>query len=123
MVTRRPASRAGKVPVKFLVTLAVFAVLIYYAVGAVASYVTYYQMKDEMRVQARFASNLTDEDIRRRLRTKATELKLPSEAQRITVRRQARPREIVLTVSWPDTIALPFYRWVHTYRLEVRAPL
>jgi hypothetical protein len=80
-------------------------------------------MKDEMRVQARFAANLTDEDIRRRLRTKATELQLPSEAQRIEIRRRGRPREVVLTVSWPDTIGLPFYRWAHTYRVEVRAPL
>jgi hypothetical protein len=117
------ASRAGKLPVKFLVTLAVFGGLVYYAIGAVGSYVKYYQMKDEMRVQARFAANLTDEDIRRRLRTKATELELPAEAQRITIQRRGRPREVVLTVSWPDTIPLPFYRWAHTYQVEVRAPL
>jgi hypothetical protein len=29
----------------------------------------------------------------------------------------------VIIVSWPDTITLPFYRWAHTYRTEVRAPL
>lgn len=123
MVGTRLRSRAGKLPVKFLATLAIFGIIVYYGIGAVRSYVTYYQMKDEMRVQARFATNLTDEDIRRRLRTKATELQLPGEAQRVTVRRRARPREVVLTVSWPDTIDLPFYRWAHTYRLEVRAPL
>jgi len=123
MVTARIRGRAGKVAVKFLVTLAVLAAAVYYGIGAVGSYVRYYQMKDETRVQARFASNLTDDAIRRRLRTKATELQLPSEAQRITIRRRARPREIVVTVSWPDTVVLPFYRWAHTYRIEVRAPL
>lgn len=123
MVSLRPRNRRGKVPYKFLVTLAVVGMVVYYGIGVVGSYVKFYQMKDEMRVQARFASNLTDTDIRRRLRTKATELELPEEAQRVTIRRQARPREIVLTVSWPDTIAVPFYRWARTLRLEVRAPL
>ena len=115
--------RAGKVPVKFLITLAVFAVAIYYGIGAGRSYLQYYRMKDEMRVQARFAGNLKDEDIRRRLRTKATELQLPSAAQRVAIQRRGRPREIVVTITWPDTIILPFYRWAHTYRAEVRAPL
>jgi CBS domain-containing protein len=59
----------------------------------------------------------------RPLRAKATELQLPSDAQRATIQRRARPREIVIIVSWPDTISLPFYRWAHTYRTEVRAPL
>jgi len=115
--------RAGKMPVKFLLTLAVFAALIYYGIGPARSYAKFYQLKDEMRVQARFAGNLTDADIRRRVGTKATELRLPGEAQRVTIRRRGRPREIVVTVSWPDTIILPFYRWTHTYRAEVRAPL
>jgi hypothetical protein len=119
----RLGGRAGKLPVKFLVTLAVLGGLTYYGIGAGRGFVKYHQMKEEMRVQARSASNLTDEEIRRRLRTKATELQLPSDAQRATIERRARPREIVLIVSWPDTITIPFYRWAHTYRTEVRAPL
>jgi hypothetical protein len=119
----RLGRRAGKLPIQFLVTLAVLGVLIYYGIGAGRGFLKYYQMKDEIRAQARLASNLTDDDIRRRLRTKATELQLPSDAQRATIQRRARPREIVIIVSWPDTITLPFYRWAHTYRTEVRAPL
>lgn len=124
MVTgRRLRRRAGKAPVKFLLTLAILAVVVFYGTGVVRSYVRYYRMKDEMRAQARVAASLTDDDIRRRLRTRATELQLPGPAQRVAIRRQARPREIVLTVSWPDTIVLPFYRWARTRRLEIRAPL
>lgn len=123
MVTMRLGRRAGKLPIQFLVTLAVLGVLIYYGIGAGRGFLKYYQMKDEIRAQAGLASNLTDDDIRRRLRTKATELQLPSDAQRATIQRRARPREIVIIVSWPDTITLPFYRWAHTYRTEVRAPL
>jgi len=123
VVTMRLGRRAGKLPIQFLVTLAVLGVLIYYGIGAGRGFLKYYQMKDEIRAQAGLASNLTDDDIRRRLRTKATELQLPSDAQRATIQRRARPREIVIIVSWPDTITLPFYRWAHTYRTEVRAPL
>lgn len=123
MVTMRLGGRAGKLPVKFLVTLAVLGGLVYYGIGAGRSFLKYYRMKDEIRAQARSASNLTDDDIRRRLRTTASELQLPSDAHRATIQRRARPREIVIMVSWPDTITLPFYRWAHTYRAEVRAPL
>jgi hypothetical protein len=123
VVSTRVRDRSGKLPVKFLITLAVLAGVVYYGIGVVRSYAKFYQLKDEVRVQARFAGNLTDEDIRRRLRTRATELQLPAEAQRVTVQRRGRPREVVVTVSWPDTINLPFYRWTHTYRVEVRAPL
>jgi hypothetical protein len=123
-VVRRPLrGRAGKLPIKFLLTLAVFGGIVYYGIGAGRGYLQYYQMKDEARGQARLASNQTDAAIRGRLRQKATDLGLPPEAQRITVRRHARPREVIITTAWPDTIILPFYRLAHTFRVEVRAPL
>ncbi|MDH4043491.1 MAG: hypothetical protein OEW06_03450 [Gemmatimonadota bacterium] len=123
MVSRHLRGRAGKVPVKFLLTMTVLGGIIYYGIGAGGGFLKYYQMKDEAGVQARFATNQTDEVIRRRMREKATALNLPPAAQRITVRRRARPREIFITTAWPDTIVLPFYRLVHTYRVEARAPL
>ena len=119
----RLRGRAGKVPIKFLVTVSVFGGIVYYGIGAASGYLKYVQMKDEAGVMARFATNQTDEVIRRRLRDKATELALPPDAQRITVRRRARPREVIITTAWPDTIVLPFYRWAHTYKVEARAPL
>lgn len=123
MVAERLADRAGRVHLKALLTLAVFAAVIYYGLDAVGGYLKYYQMRDEMRVQARFAGHQTDAEIRRKLRAKATELGLPSDAQRIVVRRQGRPRMVTITTSWPDTIAVPFYEIRFTYRPEARAPL
>jgi type II secretory pathway pseudopilin PulG len=119
----RPRSRWGKVPVGFLATLAVIGILIYLGIAPARGYIRYYQMKDEMQVQARFASNATDADIRRRLRTKASELGLPADAQRITVRRRGRPREITVSTSWTDTVSVFLFAVPITYRPQVRAPL
>jgi hypothetical protein len=123
VVARRAAGQAGKVRVGCLVTLALLAGIIYYGVGAGQGYLRYYRMKDEMGVQARFARNLGDDEIRSRLRAAATELGLPRDAQRFTIRRRGRPREIVISTTWPDTIVLLLYRLPVTYRPEVKAPL
>jgi hypothetical protein len=123
MVRSTLRNRGGRLPIKFLVTVAIIAGVAYYGIGAIRGYVKFYQMRDEMRVQARFAGNQTDVDIRRKLRAKATELGLPPDAQRITIRRQGRPRMVIITASWPDTIAVPFYGIPITYRPEARAPL
>lgn len=116
-------SRWGKLPVGFLVTLAVAGILIYLGIEPARGYLRYYQMKDEMQVQARFAPNSTDDDIRRRLRTRAAELGLPAEAHRVTIRRRGRPREITVSTSWTDTVSLVVYALPITYRPQVRAPL
>lgn len=115
--------RAGKVRWGCLVSLALLAAAIYYGVPIARTYLDYYQMKDEMNVQARFAVNINDDAIRRRLQAKAEELGLPAEAGRITIRRRPRPREIVITTTWPDTLRLPFYQIPITLRPEARAGL
>lgn len=106
-----------------LLTLLVLGVIGYYGSGAAQSYFRYWRLKDEMRSQARLGPTLDDPVIRRRLVTKAQELELPTEATRFVIRRLARPREIVITTTWHDTIELPFYTWVVRYRPEARALL
>lgn len=115
--------RAGKVRWGCLVSLALLAAVIYYGLPVGQTYLKYYQMKDEMKVQARFAVNIDDEAIRRRLRVKAEELGLPPEARHISIRRRTRPREIVITTSWQDTLRLPFYEIPLTLKPEARAGL
>lgn len=110
-------------PIGVLITFALVGAALYYGIAPGRGYVRYYAMKDAMRAEARMAPGRSDPDIRRRLRERAAELRLPSEAQRITIRRRGRPREITITASWPDTIVLPFYTIPITYRPTVRAPL
>ena len=119
----RDRNNAGKTSKGCLFTLVVFGAVVYYGLGAGASYLRYWQMLDEMKSQARFAPTLDDPVIRRRLVSKAQELELPNEASRFVIRRLARPREIVITTRWQDTIDLPFYTWVLTFQPEARALL
>lgn len=121
--TARLHSRAGKTNAGCLLTLLVLGAVGYYGAGAGAAYFRYWQLLDEMKSQARFAPTLEDPVIRRRLVTKAQELELPAEASRFVIRRLARPREIVITTRWQDTVNLPFYNWVITFQPEARALL
>jgi hypothetical protein len=123
MVGRLATGRAGKINIGCLASLAALALIVYVGIGAGGGFLRYVRMKDEMGVQARFATNLGDAEIRARIRATADTLGLPRDARKITIRRRGRPREIIITTSWPDTIVLPFYRIPITYRPEVRAPL
>jgi hypothetical protein len=117
------SGRAGKVKWGCLASLALAAVAVWYSIPIGKTYLTYFSMKDEMKVQANFAVNIDDDTIRRRLRAKVDELNLPTEARRISIRRRSRPREVVISTSWADTLNLPFYRLPITFKPEVRAGL
>jgi hypothetical protein len=126
VVTSRAArwrNRHGKTSRGCLVTLLLAVVAGYYAVGAGTTYLHYWQILDEMKLQARLAPTLDDAVIRRRLVTRAGELELPGEATKFVIRRLARPREIVITTHWQAAVELPFYSWVVTFRPEARALL
>jgi len=103
--------------------LAVVGVVVYYGIAPARGYLRYYQMKESMQEQARRATSLTDDDIRRQLRARAAALGLPAEAQRVTIRRRGRPREITVSTAWTDTAVVLFYALPITYRPQARAPL
>jgi len=117
-LSRRGASRIGCV-----ISLVVAAAVLYYGMDLVRVYFRYWQIKDEMRSVARLAPSLDDATIQRRLRTKADALELPASAQRFTIRRLARPREIRISMAYDEAVALPFYQYTFHFRPEVRAPL
>jgi hypothetical protein len=118
VVDRRGASRFG-----CLLGLLAAAVVLYYGMGFVGAYFRYWQMRDEMRSVARLAPSLDDATILRRLRAKAEALDLPPSAQRFTIRRLARPREIRISMSYDQTVALPFKPVTMHFSPAVRAPL
>jgi hypothetical protein len=115
--------RSGKARWGCLVSLALLGLCIYYGIPIGRSFIQYFRMKDEMQVQANFAVNISDDAIRRRLWAKVEELRLPAEARRISIRRRSRPREVVISTSWLDTLNLPLYRLPFTFKPEVRAGL
>jgi hypothetical protein len=123
VVTERARRRWGRLPVGFLVTLAAVGLAIYIGIAPARGYLRYSRMKEAMQAQARVASGATDDEIRHRLRATAIELGLPAEAQRVTIQRRGRPREITVSARWTDTVVVLFYPFPITYRPQARAPL
>ena len=125
MVGRSPRVRndGGKTKMGCLLVLVLLGASVYYGIAPTQSQIRYVQMKDYMRTQARFATNLDDDVIRRRLRDKSTELHLPTDAHRISIRRRGRPREIIISTTWQDTLPLPFRQLIVTRKPEARSAL
>ncbi|HXE56933.1 MAG TPA: hypothetical protein VNK43_02935 [Gemmatimonadales bacterium] len=116
---RVPRDRAGRSALGCLVSLAIFAGAVYYGVNIGEVFFRYYQLRDEMRVQARLAPSVPDATIRRRLMAKVDALGLPEEANKFKIRRSARPRVITIETTYRETVDLPLFR--HTFILTPRA--
>ena len=86
MVARRRNDR-GASTLGCLFSIMILMVVLYYAVDVGRVYWDFYKFQDEMETSARFAQTQTDDQIRNHLRTVARELGLPTEAQRIVIRR------------------------------------
>ena len=112
----RGATRTGCL---FLVLVVV--AVVYFGLPIGGMYIRYYRMENEMRTQARFAPSIDNGTIQRRLLQTVDALGLPLEARRrLRIVRTSRPREIVISTSWEETIVLPFYTRVQTFAPEVR---
>jgi hypothetical protein len=111
VVNRRGASSLG-----CLIPILILALGAYVAYGFGEAYFRYYQFKDAMGQEARFAATLTDEQITHRLSALADTLQLPPGAELITISRGA-----VITISsdYDEIIRLPFKkeRVVHFHPL------
>lgn len=100
MVNRRGESRLG-----CLVVLLVLAVGAYFAVDFGEAYFRFYQFKDAMGQEARFATTKTDEQITTRLSALADSLQLPPGAELITIQRG--PTVITISSDYDEVIKLP----------------
>ncbi|HET9634731.1 MAG TPA: hypothetical protein VFP26_02285 [Gemmatimonadaceae bacterium] len=101
MVNRRGESRLG-----CLVGLLVLVIGIYFGIDFGEAYFKYYQFKDAMGQEARFATDKTDDQIKTRLAALADTLQLPSDASSIVIERS----QAVITISsdYDEVIKLPF---------------
>ncbi|MFQ6045595.1 MAG: hypothetical protein ACE5PT_04445 [Gemmatimonadales bacterium] len=115
---RRGMSRLG-----CLFTLLILVFGGYYAVNIGGVFLDYYRLLDEMKANARLATNLNDQTIMRRILAKVDELGLPDEARKVSIRRTARPREIRIMTSYEVTLELPFIAYTVQFNPEARQPL
>ena len=100
MVNRRGESRLG-----CLVVLLGLAVGAYFAVDFGEAYFRFYQFKDAMGQEARFATTKTDEQITTRLSALADSLQLPPGAELITIERG--PAVVTISSDYDEIIKLP----------------
>lgn len=101
MVTaRRGIGRLG-----CLVTLLIAAIVLHVGLGFAEAYWRYFRFRDAMAQAARFASDRTDDTIRRQLASVADSLGLPPEAQKIRVRRDTE--RVSIEATYTEVVKLP----------------
>jgi len=115
---RRGTSRRG-----CLVSLLLLSVALYYGINIGEVGYRYYRMKEEMQSQARLAPGLSDGVIRRRLKARAEELGLPSEARDIRIARSAQTRRITIESRYAESVDLPFFNYTFNLNPRAEAPL
>jgi hypothetical protein len=100
VVNRRGETRLG-----CLLSLLVLVIGIYFGIDFGEAYFKYYQFKDAMGQEARFATDKTDDQIKTRLTALADTLQLPSDAGSIQIERS----QSVITISsdYDEVIKLP----------------
>jgi hypothetical protein len=123
MVTPTRGSRRGTSTAGCLVSLVLFAAAVYYGIHLGHPWVRYYQLLDEMRVSARLAPTLSDQVIRRRLEQKVDELGLPVEAKKFQITRSGKPRRIVITTLYSETVTVPLLTYTFHFTPETEEPL
>lgn len=100
MVNRRGESRLG-----CLLPLLILALAAYFAVDFGEAYFHFYEFKDAMGQEARFASDKTDAQITKRLSALADSLQLPPGAELITIERTSA--QITITSDYDEVFRLP----------------
>jgi hypothetical protein len=100
VVNRRGASRLG-----CLILLLILAVALYLAIDFGEAYFRFYQFKDAMGQEARFATTKTDDQITLRLAALADTLQLPPGAELVAIERT--PATITISSDYDEVIKLP----------------
>jgi hypothetical protein len=117
-------NRRGKTRLGCLFSLMIAATVGYYGVDVGDILFKRWQLIEEMKAQAGFATNIDDVAIRRRLVRKIESLGIPNAARsNLRIQRTYRPREIIISTAYEVTFILPFTTRADTLNLEIRSPL
>jgi hypothetical protein len=100
-----PRRGAGKLGC--LVSLLIFAAVLYFSANIGQVYWRFYQFEDDMRQQVRFAAQRSNDQIVMHLRAMADTLGLPESARIISVRRNEKG--IALEADYYEHVELPMY--------------
>jgi hypothetical protein len=119
MVSLRPARR-GASSLGCLVSLVLLVGAIYYGVHIGGVYWRLYELQDDMRQEAHFAGQLTDETIRQRLLAQADSLL--GQAPDFRIERRARPDRITIEGHYTETVELPLFKHTFVLRPRVEEP-
>jgi len=118
-----PRFEAGKIRLGCLFVVAVVVLAVYVGKDVGAVYWRYYQMEDEVKSEAGFASGLTDKVILDRLVATADTLGLPLGPGDWYIHRSNGPKEIVISAEYSDSVvfAIPGWRKVIHFHLAPHA--
>ena len=106
-----------------MASLVILVAGVYYGIHFGQPWIRYYQLLDEMRVSARLAPTLSDGVIRRRLEAKVDELGLPADARKFQITRSGKPRKIVITTQYSETVTVPIFTHTFVYQPVAEEPL
>lgn len=102
MVNRRGRSSLG-----CLVLLLILAAALYFGINIGEVYWRFYEFRDAMRQEVRFAKQISDDRIKLHLSALADSLGLPEEATDITINRTSS--EISVSAEYSERVELPLY--------------
>jgi hypothetical protein len=118
MVSLRP-SRRGASSLGCLVSLALFLAAAYYGIHIGGIYWRYYQLLDDMRQQAIFARQNTDDVIQHRLTAQADSLLGNAPSFRI----QRTGSRVIIDTEYRESVDLPLLKRTFTLRPRADEPL
>jgi hypothetical protein len=112
-------SRRGASALGCLVTTALFLAAAYYGIHIGGIYWRYYQLLDDMRQQAIFARQNTDDVIQRRLAAQADSLL--GNAPRFRIERTSS--RVIIDAEYSESVDLPLLKKTFTLRPRAEEPL
>ena len=114
-------SRSGRSSLGCLLVLLILAAALYVGVNIGEAYWRFYEYRDAMRQEVRFAKQIPDDRIKLHLAALADSLGLPQEAADVTVDRTSA--SIAVSAEYTERIDLPFYVQVLRFAPSARGPL
>jgi hypothetical protein len=113
--------RHGRSTLGCLFTLLIVVAIAYFAFNIAEPHWRYYQFRDTMAQQARFAQQLTNEEMTIRLHAKADSLGLPNEAYKLRFNRTTNG--IAIWTEYQEVVELPGFTRTFVFKPRVEAPL